>query len=135
MLTPSAAEHDPCIPLLIVVALVGLVGMIVWVVRKPKGIIGRRMGQLVYGRSLEWPAAFSAAITAVCIHFLLSHNARYLLVLRENREPLGDAGVFLFLTVGALAFSKVREQRALRIVCLVAASLGLCMACAFKLAC
>jgi hypothetical protein len=117
------------------VALVGVVGMIVWAVRKPKGVIGRRMGQLVYGRSLEWPAAFSAAIAAVCIHVLLSHNAKYLLLLRENREPLGDAGIFLFLTVGALAFSKVREQRALRIVCLVAASLGLCMACALKLAC
>jgi hypothetical protein len=134
MHTPSAAELDPCIPLLMSVALVGLVGLIVWAVRKPKGVIGRRMGQVVYGRSLEWPTAFSAAIAAVGIHVLLSHNAKYLLVLRENRESLGNAGVFLFLTVGALAFSKVREQRALRIVCLVAASLGLCMACAFKLA-
>jgi hypothetical protein len=99
-------------------------------------MVGRRNGQLIYGLSLEWPLAFAAAIAAVSIHLLLSRDGAYLLWIREgkNRETIGDVGVYLFTTIGALAFSKVRQQRGLRILCLVSASLGLCMAC-FKIVC
>jgi hypothetical protein len=135
MLTPPEVEHDPCIPLLASVALVAFVGLVVWAIRKPKSDVGRRMGHVIYGLSLEWPAAFVAVIVIVLIHIVLSHHLAYLRMLRENRKSLGEAGVYLLLTVGALAFTSVRERRALKVLCLVVASLGLCLACAFKLAC
>ena len=135
MHTQPMPEYDPCLPLLAGVALSAFVGLIVWIVKRPKAVVGRRRGQIIYGLSLEWPAAFGTAIILVIAHASLASHSSYLQMLSENREPLGDAGIYLLLTIGALAFSKVREQRNLKILCLVLASLGLCMACAFKLAC
>jgi hypothetical protein len=127
--TSAAADYHPCTTLLIIVGFIAFIGMLGWAFWKRRGVIGRRDGQITYGLTLEWPIAFSTVIIGVCTHMLLSHKEAYLYLLRKNGEPLRDFGAFLFITLGGFAFSTVRENRTLRTLCLVAASIGVCLIC------
>ena len=61
----SCEEHDPCVGLLMVLAVIFLVGIVAWSIRRPKEIVGRNNGKILYGLAIEWPIAFSVGIIAL----------------------------------------------------------------------
>lgn len=129
MHAPPAIDYHQCTPLLVTTAVTAVLGVIGWALWRPKSIVGQRDGRDIYGLTLEWPVAFSAAMVLSCIQVLLAHKVGYLSVLGVNKDAFQEFGAFLFVTPGALAFSSVRSNRALRILCLTAASIGVCIIC------
>jgi hypothetical protein len=112
-----------------------VVGLIVWAIKRPHGIVGRRNGHITYGYLIEWPVSFITVVVSALALLLATQSAWFGCMESTDRETLGSAGTYLLLTIGALAFSKARERRSIRMLCLAPAALGLCLACAFKFSC
>jgi hypothetical protein len=131
----TATESDPCPALLVSIAGVSLIALVVWMVKPPRALVGYRNAKPLYGVTIEWPVAFLVIMSAVSAHFTAAHISAYTALLHENRKALASGGIYLLFTIGALAYSKVREKRALRVACFAAGAFGLFLICAFKWTC